>query len=217
MRLRSTYILSQYFRLIRKYPWSLFENIWRFCFGRLVEFGLGTSQLFSVLISIFLIWQVVSAVLPLQLVRMSIISLTVFKSSCSWGFVTSCSLHAETLFLCRFFRWSSYRNGIYAIHVFCENIARMRVDACTLGWRVGGYVDDEGIVDNSEPTAIRFESAPHSCLIEIDLVSDDVIKFIGWSRLCHMASRFRVFSSNWLFIDPCWHPLQFYLRRCLER
>lgn len=53
------------------------------------------------------------------------------------------------------------------------------MDACTLDRCVDGSVDDDGAIDDSDHTAIKFEVSPDSYPIEIDSDLDKVSTFTG--------------------------------------
>lgn len=71
-----------------------------------------------------------------------------------------------------------------------------------------GFVDDEGVIGDADPTAIKFGSAPDYCLMEIDPVSDDET-FTGLTQVCRVACSLCVFTATWLFESPCFPPCKF--------
>lgn len=63
------------------------------------------------------------------------------------------------------------------------------VGACMLDCYDDELVDEESVIKNADPIAIKFELASDSYPIETDLILDDLSTFTDFLRACHAAFR----------------------------
>lgn len=80
--------------------------------------------------------------------------------------------------LCCFSDKSEHLCILWVLSKHSTHESSLVVNACVLNCCVVGLVGDETVRDDPDRIAITFNSLPDPCLIEIDLVSDDVITFI---------------------------------------
>lgn len=89
------------------------------------------------------------------------------------------------------------------------NASALCDDVCTVDWWVEWSADNEGVIDDSDPISIEFESALDSCPIEVDHISDDLIKFNRLTGAVPHGPSVLRFIPTWHFDDPCFPPFNF--------
>lgn len=150
MVLRSSYPVSQYFWLWQKpsttFVWQSLELLFRLLSG----FRSMKVPSFSLPPPVFLTWPVASKIIPLQLMRTSIILLTIPRTSSRWCCVANWALHVKKSCFCESFPLTlRYSRAFMDFRVLSRRNAHesaLYIDVYTLAWYAAGSVGDEEII-----------------------------------------------------------------------